>query len=244
MECAARMIILTVFQILIAYRHLMLCLVFGIPSEEEMMSNIKKSITERAGNEAIVDWDGFPVYYHNINSRNSSELGSFVGNGMISSFGEELLYRINSKQHSAGQQSAIIFNKLLRLFMTTDIMNVDKTIETVENKMKNANKVWQLMYNSMLEYFKKIYNPNAEYKKMTALFDEIDKSLDITNVIMLYETVLPTLATKCPIQIIAVSHSPVILTNNIFENPLYNIISLDEEYTKECRELLTKYSFH
>ena len=109
--------------------------------------------------------------------------------------------------------------------------------------MKHINETWQKMYAGLLAYFKKAYNPSAKNKKMTVLLDEIDKSLDITSVIMLYETILPELATKYPIQIIAVSHSPIVLTNNIFDNPMYNIISLDRMYTKQCRKSLSKYSF-
>ena len=44
-------------------------------------------------------------------------------------------------------------------------------------------------------------------------------------------------------QIIIVSHSPLILTRNIYENPLYNIISMDDEYTDECLDKLKNYSF-
>ena len=216
---------------------------FSIPSENETIVNIEKAISKRAGNEAIVEWDGYPVYYQNIASRNSSELGSFVGGGIISSFKEEMLYRLDSNQQSAGQQSAVLFNKLLRVLTTTDIMDVEKSIEAIEEKMKHINETWQKMYAGLLAYFKKAYNPSAKNKKMTVLLDEIDKSLDITSVIMLYETILPELATKYPIQIIAVSHSPIVLTNNIFDNPMYNIISLDRMYTKQCRKSLSKYSF-
>ena len=214
-----------------------------ITEQNKLVVNVKDAVTRRAGNEAIVEWDGFPVYYQNIASRNSNTLGSLVGGGIINSFGEEMLYRMNNSQQSAGQQTVSLFNKLVSVLTNTDVMDVEKTIETTEKKLKNVNETWSNMYRGIIGYYKQYYRPDTENKKMTVLLDEIDKSLDITSVIMLYETILPTLATKCPIQIIAVSHSPIVLTNNIFENPMYNIISLDEKYTKQCRKSLSKYSF-
>ena len=216
---------------------------FKRPSVKEINANIEKAISKRAGNEAVVEWDGYPVYYQNIGSRNSGELGAFVGGGLIDSFGDELLFRMTRNQQSAGQQSVVLFNKLIRVLTTTEVMDIDKSLKAIESKKKNVNELWQMTYDGIMSYYKKYYKPDTENKKMTVLLDEIDKSLDITSVTMLYETVLPALATKYPVQIIAVSHSPIILTDNIYNNPLYNIISIDDKYTKQCRKALSNYSF-
>jgi predicted ATPase len=73
--------------------------------------------------------------------------------------------------------------------------------------------------------------------------DEIDKSMDITNVIALYSEVLPRIAETAKCQMIIVSHSPIILTDNVYNSPHYNVISIDEEYTERCRKLLSNFSF-
>ena len=71
---------------------------------------------------------------------------------------------------------------------------------------------------------------------LTIMLDEIDKSLDINNIIMLYTEVLPKLVQKYNVQVILVSHSPIILSDKIYNSEYYNIISLDENYTTSVRE--------
>ena len=214
-----------------------------VTEQNKLIANVKDAITKRAGNEAVVEWDGFPVYYQNIASRNSNTLGSLVGGGIINSFGEEMLYRMNNSQQSAGQQTVVLFNKLVSVLTNTDVMNVEKTIDTAEKKLKEVNETWSNTYRGIIGYYKQYYRSDTENKKMTVLLDEIDKSLDINTVISLYNNVMPNLASNYPVQIIAVSHSPIILTDNIFNNPMYNIISLDENYTAQCRKSLSNFTF-
>ena len=54
---------------------------------------------------------------------------------------------------------------------------------------------------------------------------------------------MPRVVKRFGVQIIIVSHSPLLLTRNIYENPLYNIISMDDEYTSECLKKLKNFSF-
>jgi predicted ATPase len=71
------------------------------------------------------------------------------------------------------------------------------------------------------------------------LFDEIDKSMDILNIFYLYSEILPKLIKETGIQIIMVSHSPLVLLNKIREN--INFISVDEKYTDECLKLVNQF---
>ena len=78
---------------------------------------------------------------------------------------------------------------------------------------------------------------------ITLLLDEIDKSLDIETVWLLYHDILPQLVEKFGIQIICVTHSPLILTDTIYNSDKYNIISIDDEYTNNVRTLLKGNNF-
>jgi hypothetical protein len=71
------------------------------------------------------------------------------------------------------------------------------------------------------------------------LFDEVDKSMDILNVFLLYTEALPMLVEKTGVQIILVSHNPLVLLNKIREK--FNFISIDDEYTNECLKLVEQF---
>lgn len=100
------------------------------------------------------------------------------------------------------------------------------------------NDTWQNAFKVQLDYylsFKKSYEPSP----ITMLFDEIDKSMDILNIFYIYSEILPKLIEETGIQIIMVSHSPLVLLNKIREN--INFISVDEEYTNECLKLVNQF---
>jgi hypothetical protein len=66
---------------------------------------------------------------------------------------------------------------------------------------------------------------------------------DIENTLMLYRDFLPMLRNKYNIQIILVSHSPLMLSNIVQNSDNYNFISLDKEYTKEMKNLFKGVNF-
>jgi len=78
---------------------------------------------------------------------------------------------------------------------------------------------------------------------VTFVFDEIDKSLDIMSVYRLYTEELPMVVEKLGIQIIMVSHSPIILCDAVFNNDKYNIISLVDGYTENAKNTLKNVKF-
>ena len=104
---------------------------------------------------------------------------------------------------------------------------------------KDGNDSWKVAYNAQERYYRSFPMAFSEDGKNTYLFDEIDKSMDILNVHALYKDILPDIIDRFGKQIIIISHSPVVLLDEIYKSDKYNFISMDEEYTEKCRNLLT-----
>jgi hypothetical protein len=192
-------------------------------------------------NSCKVDWDGAPIYYHNFEDtlkRNFNQMGGYVGSVVASNFAEEALYRMDSGKVSAGQHALYILGRLL--------LNAAKkrSLESLIGKGfgPRVNSVWAKCAKAQLEYFAS-FPKYSEEEPPTLLFDEIDKSLDINATLHLYEEFFPKLIEKCGNQIILVSHNPLVLSENIYDSPAYNVISLDPEYTKEVKTKLRQLTF-
>ena len=82
------------------------------------------------------------------------------------------------------------------------------------------------------------FDKSCENLPGTFLFDELDKSLDILNIYNLYVNVLPAFVKKTGVQVIIISHSPMVLMDKIRNNEMYNFISIDEDYTNACLKLM------
>ena len=98
-------------------------------------------------------------------------------------------------------------------------------------------------YKAQLRYYNEMVRKAGglpENPVPTIMLDEMDKSLDLLNVITLYSEFMPNLMKKMKCQIIAVSHSPIILCDGIFKSDDYNIISMDDNYTEQCLNNLSK----
>ena len=188
-------------------------------------------INKAAGNIVEIDWDGGFVYNDNFSARNSHSIGDLCG-GIIDDIGDEIQYIFSKQVSSMGQNSIYIINKLTQLCTKKiEIADMDKLFTKEFNRVNDTwGNTWKLAYDYINE---KHTDDNASF---TIMLDEIDKSLDINNVILLYTEVLPKLVQKYNVQVILVSHSPIILSDKIYNNPDYNIISLDKEYTNSVRE--------
>ena len=92
------------------------------------------------------------------------------------------------------------------------------------------------------EYIEKYGSDMKDDCKLTLLLDEIDKSLDITNVVFLYKELLPRLRKVLDLQIIMISHNPIVLSSLLSEDD-YNIISLNQEYTENVYNVLENATF-
>lgn len=209
---------------------------------EFIMNSIRNQIHQTAGNDALVDWDGSPTYYENTSGRHIREFGDAQG-GLIQDGGEEMMFLFGRQKSSAGQMSIWMINKLMQIAMNPP--TIDMLRQACKDAQKSVNETWERAYKGNTMYYDSIIKkaPAPDEQVTTILLDEMDKSLGITNVIALYRDALPRLLHSTRCQPIIVSHSPIILTDNIFNNDDYHIISLVPEYTEACREELSSFKF-
>jgi hypothetical protein len=194
-------------------------------------------------NSAIVDWDGTPVYYDNFTNRKSyGALGDLSGSVLGDDIVTEIKYIMSKDNFSQGQNSMYLMSRLINIArqrlsykdIFSKYVNDDGTY-----KPMNVNNVWESAYKAQLDYYMGFEN-SLKNLPCTFLFDELDKSFDIVNTFYLYNTVLPKLVETTGIQIIIISHSPIVLSKKVRNNEMYNIISIDKDYTEECIKLLEK----
>jgi len=212
--------------------------------EADILEGFKGERAKLKENTSVVDWDGTPIYYHNfaaVERIGMGVLGGMSGNSMLGSFSEEMMYRWNQTRTSMGQQSMFFLNKLITLAQKP--LSMKELLEpALEDIHKNANDTWVESYEGQYNFFKN-YPMFDKPAPITMLFDELDKSLDIEKCWLLYSMGLPKLVEEYGVQIIVISHNPLVLTDAIYNNPLYNVISIDEEYTKNMKEMLNGVKF-
>lgn len=205
---------------------------YGLGTDRFSIQALHELINKCAGNDVKMCWDGSPVYYENFSGRiNTGSLGDLCG-GFINSTTEEVGYILNSKISSQGERSLYLFNKLIDICRRTGKPTYEIPV---------ANETWVNAANVGIKYLSEY--KNASYDKKTVLLDEIDKSMDITNIIALYKTVLPDIMRKTGTQFIIVSHSPIMLSNIIQGNDDYNFISIDNEYTDSIKNIFSGICF-
>ena len=209
--------------------------------EKDYIKDLYKAIESKCGNQAKVDWDGYPVYYENFVGRKHYSFGDLEGS-LISNGGEELNYLFGKNKISAGQNTIWMINKLTSIAIQKP--DISSYIEECKKRINKVNSTWAGCYEACLDYYNQFYKKgNEENNRLTVLLDEMDKSLDIQNVARLYKDVLPRLVEKYPIQLILVTHSPLILSKNIRESKWYNIISIDDNYTNDVLDNLKGFEF-
>lgn len=195
-------------------------------------------IVSMSGTSSEIDWDGSPIYYHNFENRKSYGYFGELQGSILSGAADELMYLIGKGKMSGGQNMFYQFSKLCQL------MSKNVTYENILSDPKkkygsrHETNIWKAAYDVQEAYYKSFPMSFDINGQNTYLFDEIDKSMDILNIYELYTNILPKLLKKYGKQIIIISHSPVVLKDEIFNSENYNIISMDEEYTKKCRELV------
>lgn len=216
---------------------------FGWMIEENMVYDLTKIIEKKKLNSSIVEWDGIPIYYDNFEQtrmKNSNTLGGFSGSIIGEDLGSEMLYRLGSNRLSAGQHSMYILNKIIRV--ASNPVSMEEILEKANEMYSRSNDIWKKCVKVQLDYFKKYPRFNDKVYP-TLMFDEIDKSLDIETIWKLYTVIFPKIVEKLDNQIILVSHNPLVLSKEIYDNPCYNIISIDPEYTIEMKEMLHGVTF-
>lgn len=193
-------------------------------NEEDPMETLKNSYRKLAQNEAILDWDGAPVYYENFRDTMEYRDGDLSGS-ILSDTSEEISWIMNKKRISEGQRSIFFLTKVIKLFKKYE--NRPKWEDILE-----GGKEEQLNYHLSF--------PKANTGTPTLLFDEEEKSLDIINQIDTLTKLYLFIVKVLKIQVIAISHNSLILCDKIFKNPDFNIISIDPEYTLETKKTLEK----
>lgn len=205
---------------------------------------IEKYYKDMMQNSADIDWDGAPIYYDNFSNRKSyGSIGDLCGSVLGNDIMTEIKYIIEKDKISLGQNSMYLMNKLFAIskeqLCYADIFSQYVNADGTFKEDFGVNDIWAEAYKIQLSYY--LSREKSLVKSpSTFLFDELDKSLDIANIHALYTEVLPMLVKETGIQIIIISHSPLVLSDKIRNNELYNFISIDEQYTKNCLEHLGK----
>lgn len=205
--------------------------------------DVSKIVGDLKKNTAYVQWNGAPLYYDNFGWRKEQSYGTFGGlvGSAIGSLSEEMEYHLASHRTSAGQNAVYILNKILRI--ASQKISLKEICERqYKSNFANCNSTWKKCGKAQLEYLSKLPRYDEE-TYATLMFDEIDKSLDIETVWTMYSEFFPALVKKYGCQIILVSHNPLILSEPIMENDVYNIISLDKAYTNDVRGILKGITF-
>jgi len=197
----------------------------SIGKDETYLDKIKKdSFSFMYLNTAVLNWDGAPVYYENFRdtalNRNFGSIGNLEGS--LFNGAEELGFYMNKQRVSEGQMSMWFLNKLIDKFYK-------KEKPRWEDILKGADK-------KQLDYF--LEAQGSKDGLLTILLDESDKGFDIDMQWKFISRVLPGMMKELNVQLIVASHSPFIVSDPIFTDPLYNIISIDPEYTQKVRELV------
>lgn len=195
-------------------------------------------IIKRAGNHAIIDWDGSPVYFQNFANRSMYSIDDYYDT-ILGDCMEAMLFSMNKSKSSDGKQTIYLFSKLYNLLKMK--YSFDNITELFENKTTHVNDTWIKCYKNNYSYIEKFQNNNKDH--ITLLLDEIDKSLDINNIGWMFTELLPQLHDVNHDQIIVISHSPLVCSPDICSPEKYNFISMDEEYTNSVKKLFGKINF-
>lgn len=212
--------------------------------EKLSYDHMTKYISDMMMNSADIDWDGAPIYYDNFANRKSYGcIGDMCGSVLGDDIMTEIQYMMSKDKISLGQNTMYLMNRLFDIakehLCYADIFKKYVNQDGTFKKDFGCNDVWGEAYKYQLSYY--LSREKSLVKSpSTFLFDELDKSLDIANIYALYTEVLPRLVKETGIQVIIISHSPLVLSDKIRNSEMYNLISTDEQYTKDCLEHLGK----
>lgn len=231
-------------------------------AETELVKSIKKELQSQinflAGNSTVIKWDGMPIYYENFNSQKINRVEDI--HESIFGFGgselESFQFLLNMDKLSMGQKSITIINKITQIAQSyknreefiksflkpVDMEQYEKDKNIEDNYDYRLSVYMDYVINKVIaDYMCSGENKSGQYK-MTFLLDEVDKSLDIANVVVLYRDLLPKFIKNLNVQLIMISHNPIVLSNICSEKD-YNVISLDPEYTDNVKGIMKDVKF-
>ena len=215
--------------------------VFGWDNDTESIEAVAKHIEKLKQNTADVVWDGNVVYYDNFAhtfSLGNSFFGGLEGTA-LGSFSDEITFRIAGSKTNAGRRAMWMLGNVL------EYQKMGLTIKKIFEpflKKKKQNDTWYKSYKTQDKYFQQFENYDKEVP-MTMLFDEPEVNFDIMTVYNLYTKVFPAICKESGMQIITVSHSPIVMCDEILSNEYVNLVSLDDNYTSQVKDLLRTMQF-
>ena len=201
--------------------------------EKYVQQVVEDDINRLMKNNAVVDWDGIPVYNDSFSNRKM--LGELTGSVLDSALDEALWL---TSRRSLGEKSIAILCKMIPKLEKPFTLE-----ECLSRVKKDYNNKWKVYQKALVQRLKRFNSGFSGEPVNTFMFDEIDKSMSISNVVTLYTKILPSLVEKTGCQIIIVSHSPVIMTEQVYDSRFYNIINVTEGYAEECKSILSGFKF-
>ena len=204
--------------------------------EKYVQQVVEDDINRLMKNNAVVEWDGIPVYNDSFCNRKMTgwfgELtGSVLGDGL-----DEALWLTSHR--SLGEKSIAILCKMIPKLEKPFTLE-----ECLSHVKKESTSIWKNYQKALVQRLKRLNSGFSGEPVNTFMFDEIDKSMSISNVATLYTKILPSLIEKTGCQIIIVSHSPVIMAEQVYNSRFYNIINVTEGYAEECKSILSGFKF-
>ena len=204
--------------------------------EKYVQQVVEDNINRLMKNNAVVEWDGIPVYNDSFSNRKMlGQLGELTGSVLDSVLDEALWL---TSRRSLGEKSIAILCKMIPKLEKP--FTLEECLSCVK---KDYNNIWKVYQKALVQRLKRLNSGFSGEPVNTFMFDEIDKSMSISNVVTLYTKILPSLIEKTGCQIIIVSHSPVIITEQVYNSRFYNIINVTEGYAEECKSILSGFKF-
>ena len=204
--------------------------------EKYVQQVVEDNINRLMKNNAVVEWDGIPVYNDSFSNRKMlGQLGGLTGSVLDSVLDEALWL---TSRRSLGEKSIAILCKMIPKLEKP--FTLEECLSCVK---KDYNNIWKVYQKALVQRLKRLNSGFSGETVNTFMFDEIDKSMSISNVVTLYTKILPSLVEKTGCQIIIVSHSPVIMTEQVYDSRFYNIINVTEGYAEECKSILSGFKF-
>lgn len=204
--------------------------------EKYMQQVVEDNINRFMRNNAVVEWDGIPVYNDSFcNRKMAGSFGELTGSVLSDGLDEALWL---TTHRSLGEESIAILCKMIPKLEKPFTLE-----ECLSQVKKESNSIWENYQKALVQRLKRLNSGFSGEPVNTFMFDEIDKSMSISNVVTLYTKILPSLVEKTGCQIIIVSHSPVIMTEQVYNSRFYNIINVTEGYAEECKSILSGFKF-
>ena len=207
--------------------------------EKYVQQVVEDDINRLMKNNAVVEWDGIPVYNDSFSNRKMTGwFGELTGSVLDSTLDEALWL---TSRRSLGEKSIAILCKMIPKLEKP--FTLEDCLKVASKRTPTITKYGKVYQKALIQRLKRLNSGFSGEPVNTFMFDEIDKSMSISNVVTLYTKILPSLVEKTGCQIIIVSHSPVIITEQVYDSRFYNIINVTEGYAEECKSILSGFKF-